>query len=142
MVAKTFKCFGFCLVAAFFTVAGVAGVSGGDAKNYKIVTINTRQIIQKHPAFLKAQQTLQREAQQFQQQMEGKNQQERQAAQREFQQRAQKLQQDALDEVRKDIKKIADEKGYKYVIDENVVLAGGEDVTEEIMKEIGEKEED
>jgi len=78
MVAKTFKCFGFCLVAAFFTMAGVAGVSAGDAENDKIVTVNTNQIIQKHPVFLEARQTLQREAQQIQEQMEGKSQQEKQ----------------------------------------------------------------
>ncbi|MFW6147692.1 MAG: OmpH family outer membrane protein [Thermodesulfobacteriota bacterium] len=137
MVAKTFKCFGFCLVAVFCTLAWVAGVSADDAKNDKIVTVNTKQIIQKHPAFIEAQQTLQREAQQFQQQMEGKKQQERQAAQEQFQQRAQKLQKDALDEVRKDIQKIADDKGYKYVMDENVVLAGAKDVTEEILEDIG-----
>jgi Skp family chaperone for outer membrane proteins len=142
MVAKTFKCFGFCLVAAFFTMAGVAGVSAGDAENDKIVTVNTNQIIQKHPAFLEARQTLQREAQQIQQQMEGKSQQEKQAAQQQFQQRAQKLQKDALDKVRKDIQKIAADKGYQYVMDANVVLAGGKDVTEEILKEIGEKVED
>jgi outer membrane protein len=142
MVAKTFKCFGFCLVAAFFTMAGVTGVSAGDAENDKIVTVNTSQIIQKHPAFLEIQQTLQGEAQQIQQQMEGKSQQERQAAQQQFQQRAQKLQKDALDKVREDIQKIADDKGYQYVMDANVVLAGGKDVTEEILKEIGEKAED
>jgi Skp family chaperone for outer membrane proteins len=73
--------------------------------------------------------------------MEGKGQQERQVAQQQFQQRAQKLQRDALDELRRDIQKIASDKGYTYVMDSNVLLAGGEDVTEEVMKEIGKKVE-
>jgi outer membrane protein len=141
MVAKSFKYFGFCLAVVLFAMAGVTGGCAGDAKNDKIVTVNTQQIIQKHPAFLEAQQTLQKEAQQIQQQMEGKGQQERQVAQQQFQQRAQKLQRDALDELRRDIQKIASDKGYTYVMDSNVLLAGGEDVTEEVMKEIGKKVE-
>jgi len=141
MVVNTFKGFGFFLVAAFLTMAVVSGVCAGDVQIDKIVTVNTKQIIRKHPAFIKAQQTLQREAQQIQQQMEGKGQQEHQAAQQQLQQRAQELREEALNQVRKDIQKIADAKGYTYVMDANVLLAGGEDVTDEIMKEIGKAEE-
>jgi len=142
MVGNTSKGLSFCLAAAFLTMVGISGVCAGDVKIDKIVTVNTKQIIRQHPAFIKAQQTLQREAQQIRQQMKGKGQQEQQAAQQQLQQRARELREEALNEVRKDIQKIADDKGYKYVMDANVLLAGGEDVTDEIMQEIGKTGED
>ncbi len=44
-----------------------------------------------------------------------------------------------MEKIREDIQKIAKQKGYKYVMDSNALLAGGEDVTEEILQAINGK---
>ncbi len=136
MATKPFKILCICLTAAFFTAAGAVGAFAGDAENIEIVTVNTNEIMQNHPAFKKAQQTLRGEAQQMQQQMQEKGKQEQRAAQQQLQQRSRELQQNAMDKVRADIQKIAKEKGYEYVMDQNALIAGGKDVTDEILKEI------
>lgn len=136
MAERPFKILCICLAAAFFTLAGTIGAFAGDAENMEIVTVNTNEIMQNHPAFKKAQQTLRGEAQQMQQQMQEKGRQEQQAAQQQLQQRSQELQQNAMDEVRADIQKIAKEKGYNYVMDQNALISGGKDVTDEILEEI------
>jgi len=56
-----------------------------------------------------------------------------------FQQRSRELQAQAVEKIREDIQKIAKQKGYKYVMDSNALLAGGEDVTEEILQAINGK---
>jgi outer membrane protein len=139
MTARSFKILGLCLIAAFFTMTAAGGVYADDNGSGKIVTVNTNQIVQRHPAFIEAQQTLQGETQKMRQDMEGKSEQEQQAAQQQVQQRLQQLQQEALEKVRKDIQEFADEKGYDYVMDVNALLAGGEDVTDEMIEAIGEK---
>lgn len=138
MAAKPFKVLCICLTAAFFTMAGAVGAFAGDAENIGIVTVDTNEIMQQHPAFKEAQQTLQSEAQKMQQQMKEQGQQQQQAAQQQLQQKSRKLQQNAMDEVRADIQKIADEKGYDYVMDKNALISGGKDVTDEILEEIQE----
>lgn len=140
MTARNFKILGFCLIATFFTMAAAGGVCADENGIGKIVTVDTNQIVQKHPAFIEAQQTLQGEAQKMRQDMEGKSEQEQQAAQQQMQQqlqqRSQQLQQEALDKVRKDIQEIADEKGWDVVMDVNALLSGGEDVTDEVIEAI------
>ncbi|MCF8036118.1 MAG: OmpH family outer membrane protein [Desulfobacteraceae bacterium] len=136
MATKPSKILCICLTAAFFTVAGAVGAFAGDAENIEIVTVNTNEIMQSHPAFKKAQQTLRGEAQKMQQQMQEKGKQQQRAAQQQLQQRSRELQQNAMDEVRADIQKIAKEKGYEYVMDQNALISGGKDVTDEILEEI------
>ncbi|MFP4193830.1 MAG: OmpH family outer membrane protein [Desulfosalsimonas sp.] len=142
MTGKKFKILGFCLIAALLTMAAAATAS---AEKLEIVTVDANQIMQNHPAFTEAQQTLQSEVQEMRKDMEGKNEQEQQQQQQQMQQqmqqRSQKLQQEAMEKVKQDIQKIADEKGYDYVMDANSLLAGGKDVTDEIMEELGEKED-
>ncbi|MCF8024713.1 MAG: OmpH family outer membrane protein [Desulfobacteraceae bacterium] len=136
MTAKPFKIICVCLAAAFFTVAATAGAFAGDAENIEIVTVDINRIMQQHPAFKKAQQTLQSEAQQMRQQMKEKGRQQQQAVQQQLQQRSRELQQNAMDEVRADIQKIAEEKGYEYVMDKNALISGGKEVTGEVLEEI------
>ncbi|MFP4532444.1 MAG: OmpH family outer membrane protein [Desulfobacterales bacterium] len=145
MTVKSFKILGFFLIAALLTTAAAATVSADDSKSLKIVTVETNQIMEKHPAFIEAQQKLQSEIQQMQKEMEGKSEQEQQAAQQQMQQqmqqRSQQMQGEVLEKVRNNIQEIADEKGYDYVMDANALLTGGEDVTEEIVEAIVEKNE-
>ncbi|MFP4158150.1 MAG: OmpH family outer membrane protein [Desulfobacterales bacterium] len=142
MKAKAIKTLCFCLAAALFTFAAAAGVNAQDEEISGIVTVDTNEIMEKHPAFMEAQQTMQKESQQMQQQMKEGGQQEQQAAQQQMQQRSQELQQEALEEVRKDIQEVADEKGYDYVMDTNALMAGGKDVTDEIIEAIGVDEDE
>lgn len=139
MTTKTCKIFGIWIITVLFAMAGPAVLFAGDAVKEPIVTVNINQIMEKHPAFNEARQTLEREAQQLKEQVEGKSQQEQQGAQQQFQQRSQELQAEAVETVREDIQKVANQKGYKYVMDSNALLAGGEDVTEEILQAINGK---
>ena len=142
MIAKTHKFFGIWIMAALFAISGPAVLFAGDAEKERIVTVNINQLMEKHPAFDEARQTLQREARELKKQVEGKSQQAQQGAQQQFQQRSRELQAQAVDKIREDIQKIAKQKGYKYVMDANALLAGGEDVTEEILQAITEKAEE
>lgn len=135
---KNFKILCFCLAAVFFMAVGATGISAADEGKMEIVSINTNRILEKHPAFKEAQKTFQGEMQEMEQQLQGMGQEEQMMAQQmmqqQLQQRGQELQQNAVDAVRKDIAKIAGEKGYQYVIDANALIVGGKDVTEEIME--------
>jgi outer membrane protein len=135
---KNFKILCFCLAAVFFMAAGATGVCAGDDNKMEIVSINTNRILEKHPAFKEAQQTFHGEMQEMEKQLQEMGREEQQMAQQmmqqQLQQRGQELQQNAVDAVRKDIAKIAGEKGYHYVIDANALIVGGKDVTEEIME--------
>ncbi len=141
-----FKILCVCLAAVFLTAAGTGVVFAGDAKKVEIVSVDTNKILEKHPAFRKAQETFQGEMQEMEQQLEGMGQEEQQMAQQmmqqQLQQRGQELQQGAVDEVRKDIARIADEKGYTYVVDVNALIAGGKDITEEVMEAMDIEEEE
>lgn len=145
MTAKSFKIFGFFLIAALLATAAAATASADDSESLKIVTVETNQIMENHPAFIEAQQTLQSEIQEMQKEMEGKSEQDQQMAQQQMQQqvqqRSQQMQEEVLEKVRNDIQEIADEKGYAYVMDVNALLAGGENVTEEMVKAIADKNE-
>ena len=142
MTPRTIKILFVSLLAAFFTVLTTAGVS---AENLNIVSVDTARIMERHPAFVEAQQTFQGEMQQMQQQLQGMGEEEQMMAQQmmqqQLQQRGQELQQDAMDKVRDDIATIAGEKGYEYVVDSNALLVGGKDITEEVMAEIDLEEE-
>ncbi|MFW6236998.1 MAG: OmpH family outer membrane protein [Desulfosudaceae bacterium] len=129
------KIFGFGLILALVALAGSNGVWAEDA-DIDIVTVDINEIMTQHPALEEAQQTLQREAQQMQGQLEGQGEQgeqEQQMAQQQLQQRSTELQMEALDKVKTEIRKIAAEKGYTYVMEKNALLAGGRDVTDEVI---------
>ena len=136
MTSKTFKIFGYFLASAVLAMAGSGLVLAENNKVEKIVTISAAEVIENHPAFIKVQQTLQNEIEEIQKQMEGMTEEELQSTQIQFQMRSQELQEEAIDTVLEDIQKAAETKGYKYVMDENAILAGGEDVTKEIMEMI------
>ncbi len=86
-------------------------------------------------------QKLQSEQQKMQQKLkfmdDNKAQMMQQQAQQKLQQMQAELQQEAMTAMRDDVKDLASEKGYDYVLDQNVLLAGGEDVTEELLEFIG-----
>ncbi|MFO8112334.1 MAG: OmpH family outer membrane protein [Desulfosalsimonadaceae bacterium] len=133
-----FKILCLCLAAVFFSAFCAVGAMAGDAEKVEIVSVDTNRILEKHPAFREAQDTFRGEMQEMEEQLEGMGQEEQQMAQQmmqqQLQQRGQELQQVAVDEVRKDIARIAKEKGYTYVVDVNALIAGGKEITEEVME--------
>ncbi|MGM0454039.1 MAG: OmpH family outer membrane protein [Thermodesulfobacteriota bacterium] len=134
MATKTLKVLFLCLIAVSFTMAAPTGIFASDDGDAKIVSVDLNRIMQQHPAFQQARQKLQGEMQQMRQKMQDMGEQEQRAAQQEFQQRGQDLQAEARDEVKKDVQKVADEKGYEFVVDSNALVAGGKDVTDEVIE--------
>lgn len=139
-IASLLKILGFCLIAAFFSAALTISVSAEDPENAAIVMVDTNRILENHPAFIRAQQVFQGEMQQMEEQLQEMGEEERimaqQMMQQQLQQRGQELQAEALDEVRSDVAAIAEEKGYKYVVDSNALIVGGKDVTEEVLESL------
>jgi Skp family chaperone for outer membrane proteins len=45
-----------------------------------------------------------------------------------------------MNEMRKDVKKIAEKKGFNYVMDTNVLIVGGKDITEDVLSELKKEE--
>ncbi len=127
-----------CIAALLFAMAGATASA---SENIMIVSVDTNRILQHHPALQEAQQEFQGEIQQIQQQLQEMGEEERMMAQQmmeqQLQQRGQELEMEARDKVREDIRRIAEEKGYSYVVDTSALILGGKDITEEVMEEIG-----
>ncbi|MBM9605578.1 OmpH family outer membrane protein [Desulfopila inferna] len=130
------------IVAIFFMVTmlmypvGQVAAEKNDPKN--IVFVDIGKIIEVHPAFLKAQEEFGTEIQGMQEELQGMAEEEQMMAQQQMQQqmqqRGEQLQEEALKEMKKDLQKIADEKGYDYIFDANSLIVGGRDVTDEILE--------
>ncbi len=132
----------FLLKAALITVliAGAAGVSSIEAGSHEvtIVSVDTDRILEVHPAFQEAQAEYQAKMQEMQQELEGMQEEEQMMAQQMMQQELQelgtRLQSEADEAIMEDIREIAQEKGYDYVIDSSALLSGGRDITEEVLE--------
>jgi len=120
------------------TVAGLA-------QEMKIASIDTGKILMAHPAFQKALEKYQSEVRSMQEKIKEMGQDEQMAArqmmQHQMQELGTQLESEAFKEMRKDVKKMAVERGYKYVMDSNVLIVGGDDITEDILAEIKKSEE-
>ncbi len=105
-----------------------------------IYTIDSQQVMEAHPAFQEAVQQYQQRMMEFQQELQEADEEHQMLLQQQMQQRMQEvgaeLQQEAFDTMRADVQKIADEQGYDYVIDSNVMIVGGEDITDEVLEKI------
>lgn len=130
---------GISIAVLFFIMAGA--VSSSARENAMIVSVDTSLILQHHPALQEAQQKFQGEVQNLQSQLQEMSEEEQMAAQQMMQQQLQQLgeglQMEALDKVRIEIARIAEEKGYSYVVDKSALIVGGGDITEEIMEAMG-----
>ena len=122
----------FLLISSF-------SLSVSAAEDTKIVYVNIERVFEAHPATEAAREKLELEVQNMQHELDGLDAEESQMMQQQFQQELQQLQnqlmEEAFTELRADIQQIADEKDYDYVVADNMLLAGGKDVTEEILAE-------
>lgn len=138
----------FILLIAFLVIGALSITA---TEKPVIASVNLDKIAQVHPAFTEAVKVYQDEIAQLQQEMDEKmkdlDQEEalklRTELETQLQQRAIELQQEAFDSIQKDIQRIADEKGYDYIVVENMLLAGGpvKDVTDEILQKIEAQQE-
>lgn len=112
-------------------------VLSGDAAEIKIVSIDTQRVFGEHPAFQEAMAKFQAQIQEVQKKIEEMKEEEKGAAQQMFQYQMQQvgmeLQKEAFSKMKADVQKFAKKKGYTYVIDSNMLIAGGTDVTEEVI---------
>ncbi len=128
------------LTAMFFI--GSVSISQAAAENdgMDIVYVDIGKIFEVHPAFIKAQEEFGVEVESMQKEMQGMTEEEQvmaqQQMQQQMQQRGEQLQKTALEEMKKDLQKIAAEKGYDYIFDANSLIVGGKDVTDEILEEL------
>jgi Skp family chaperone for outer membrane proteins len=131
----------FAAAAALFMISGNA-----DAEEIKIVSINTGQVLQSHPAFQTAVSKYKAKQEELQQKL-SKAEDENQSAlqtqmQQELQQLGMNLQKEATDEMKKDVQALAKKNGYDYVIDAEAVIAGKgknlPDVTGQVIESFSE----
>ncbi|MCX8082474.1 MAG: OmpH family outer membrane protein [bacterium] len=110
----------------------------GYAADVKIVSIDTGKVFEAHPAFKEAMEKFQAQAGEMQKKLEGiENEEEKKNAQIQMQMElrtlAMNLQEEAFNKMKDDVQKFAKKKGYTYVVDKNALIAGGKDVTEELL---------
>jgi len=131
------------LVGLFFFLCPV---KEGRAADIKIVSIDTSKVFEAHPAFKEAMGKFQAQVQEMQKKIEGiEKEEEKTKAQIEMQQQmrqiATDLQEEAFNKMKADVQKLAKKKGYTYVVDQNALIAGGQDITEEVINSFKEIED-
>ncbi|MCM8777967.1 MAG: OmpH family outer membrane protein [Candidatus Omnitrophica bacterium] len=128
------------MVSFLFFFLCMAGRSS--AADIKIVSIDTGRVFESHPAFREAMEKFQTQAGEMQKKIEGiENEEEKTNAQIQMQQQmrvvAMQLQEEAFNKMKEDVGKYAKKKGYTYVVDQNALIAGGKDITEEVIASFG-----
>lgn len=106
--------------------------------------VNYQYLVQNHPDVPQAQEAynaaLKQAQSDFDAKSSGMNDQDKKALLQQYQQEVQKKQQELLSVIREKvnvaIKAVADAKGLFIVIDKNVTVYGGQDITDEVMKKI------
>ncbi len=120
-----------CLLAAGM-VATVC-----NAAEIKIVSVDTNRVFESHPAFKEAMEKFQTQLQDMKKKIdeaeEGSKEMVQQVMQQQMQQLGMQLQEEAFEKMRADVTKLAKEKKYDYVVDNNVLIVGGKDITEEVL---------
>ncbi|MEA3506305.1 MAG: OmpH family outer membrane protein [Elusimicrobiota bacterium] len=128
------------LVMAFAVILTFTACSSVAESEVVIVSMNSQEVLQAHPAMQKAQKEYRAKMEEKQEEIgameEDQQRMARQMMQQELQQLGQELQQDAVDAMNKDISKVAKKKGYDYVLDSSVIFYGAKDVTGEMIKAV------
>ncbi len=129
-IGVVFVAFVCLLIAGSFVMPASAG-------EIKIVSMDTYRVFREHPAFKEAMAKFQKQVQEMQKKVDKADEKSKATAQQmmqiEMQQLGMQLQEEAFSKMRADVQKIAKKKGYDYVIDSNMLIVGGEDITEEIL---------
>jgi Skp family chaperone for outer membrane proteins len=115
-------------------------------KSTRIYSADIDRIMNEHPALQEAMDNFQKELTTMQKkldELEGEEKEKEQANMRQqIQEIAMRMQNEAVDKVMKDVRSIAEQKGYSYIIDKKSLIVGDKDVTDEILSVFkGAKEE-
>jgi len=112
-------------------------VQPSNAAEIKIVSMDVGRVFESHPAFKEAMEKFQAQLQDMKKKIdeaeEGSREMIQQVMQQQMQQLGMQLQEEAFEKMRADVTKLAKEKKYDYVVDNNVLIVGGKDITEEVM---------
>ncbi len=115
-------------------------------KSSRIYSADIDKIMSEHPALQEAMDNFQKELMTMQKkldELEGEEKRkEQQKMQQQIQQIAIRMQNEATNKVMEDVRSIAKQKGYAYIVDKKSLIVGGKDVTDEILavlKEVKEK---
>lgn len=129
----------FCLIlmgSFSLIMAPAADAEQGD--KVVIVSIEMDKILEAHPAFKNAKEKFGTELEGMKKDLEkmdkNKQAESQLKMQQQLQQRGEQLQKEAVATVRQDIVKLAAQKGWDYVVDSNALLAGGRNVTDEVVQ--------
>jgi Skp family chaperone for outer membrane proteins len=144
---KVVKGLAFVGILSLFVAENFAIDSSAD--EIKIVSMDTQRVFGEHPAFRDAMGKFQKQMQEMQKKVDEADEESKGTAQQmmqmQMQQLGMQLQEEAFSKMKVDVQKIAKEKGYDYVIDSNMLIVGGQDITEEVIasfpKPAPEKEE-
>jgi len=132
------RLFAVLFVLSFFSISSFA-------EDIKIASIDTSKILMAHPAFQKAMEKYQAELKTIQEKIKEMDENEQATAQYamqcQMQELGMQLESEAFSEMRKDVKLMAEKRGFKFVIDTNVLIVGGHDITEYVLSELSKKEE-
>ena len=132
------------LLISILAAVILLGVLTEDEAVDKAAYVNLERVFEEHPAKTAAEQTLNQKAAEFQQQLESKAEElsgtEQKEVLAEYQQRLQDLESELLasvtEEVEKVIKETAAEKKVKFVLEQEQVLYGGYNLTDEVLKKL------
>jgi outer membrane protein len=135
------------LLAAILAAVLLLGILTEDKTVDKVAYVNLERVFEEHPARAAAESTLNQKAAEYQQQLENESEDLSGVEQKEmlakYQNQLQNLEVDLLDsvtrEVEKVIKETAAEKKVKFVLEEEQVLYGGYDLTDDVLEKLKEE---
>ena len=128
------------VVAAFYLLPNARRAIASPPE-LQIYTMDTQAVMEAHPAFLEAVEEYRARIEEMEERLAEVGDEERMFVQQMMQQQIQQigaeLQERAFDKMQEDIEDFAAEKGYAFIIDRNVMIVGGRDITEEALEAIG-----
>ncbi|PUU95545.1 OmpH family outer membrane protein [Halanaerobium sp.] len=132
------------LLAAILAAVLLLGIITEDKSVDRVAYVNLQRVFEEHPARTAAEKTLNQKAAEYQQQLENKAEDLSGAEQKEllvkYQKQLQNLESELLAsvtaEVEELIKKTAAEKKVKFVLESEQILAGGYNLTDDVLKKI------
>ena len=121
---------------------GVASAAGSSSN---VGIVNFQSIVNQHPDMAAAEESMKKEVEDarndFNEKSKNMNDQEKQDYYQQTQQRLANKQQELvspiLEKVKATIKTVADKKGLSVVLDKSEVVYGGQDITDEVVKNLG-----
>ncbi len=144
---RTFQITALLLLFAILTAVMLLAVFTGDETVDKVAYVNLQRVFAEHPARTAAENTLNQKAAEYQQQLEKEAEELSGSEQKEilkkYQNQLQILESELLDSVSREVETIiqqtAEEKKVKFVLEEEQVLYGGYNLTDDVLAKLKEE---